>query len=488
MRHGWLAALVLVGCGGGSAPPDGSSPDLTQPDLAQPVACNLVKSVTTTGAPIPGTTIDVAVVDGGSGRSYTTGWKVDQGSVMSPTGAATKWTLPSKIATRIPVPLKVTATASAPGCIDEMVSATVNADFPNNLRTVVIYNPMQSGSMMVAQHYAAFRKIPDAQLCAVPYADPVTVAGADYPMFLKTALDCVDATGPQVEYIVPVWGVPYKLSGQVVDAFNKNAPATVCLDAVLTLGHGSDQVTAPTANPLLQPADPMTMMYTPHVPFGQLTDGLDFDFFMVSRIDGVDANAAIALVDRTEMAEQLVASGKLAGTVYVDGNKGLPHPSDYMFGSYDFGEWNIIGVENVMKKFGKYPVVADYNAEEFGTAPAPLTAPDALYYAGWYAFGHYNDVFTWNVGAIGGHLDSCSACDIRGNTDWSAVALQRGITATFGAVNEPYVLGLPGYDRFFNALVGGATYGEAGAESEFYVSWMLVWIGDPLYRPYPNGN
>ena len=119
-------------------------------------------------------------------------------------------------------------------------------------------------------------------------------------------------------------------------------------------------------------------------------------------------------------------------------------------------------------------------------APAPLKCPDALYYAGWYSFGHYNDVFTWRPGAIGGHLDSCSACNLRGDKDWSAVALQRGITATFGAVNEPYVFGLPDYDQLFHALLKGATYGEAAYQSTHFSAWMMVFAGDPLYRPYPQ--
>ncbi|MBL8785720.1 MAG: TIGR03790 family protein [Deltaproteobacteria bacterium] len=219
------------------------------------------------------------------------------------------------------------------------------------------------------------------------------------------------------------------------------------------------------------------------MPFGQLrtTRG---EYFLVGRIDGADAAAALALVERTRAAEVLAQAGALAGTVYVDGNRGLPHPATDVFGSYEAGEWNIVGVGQVFANDGRYAVVEDFDAEELGTAPAPLTAPEALYYAGWYSFGNYNDVFTWQPGAIGGHLDSCSACDLRGERDWSAMALRRGITATFGAVNEPYVAGMPAYDQFFAYLLQGASFGEAAAEATQLGAWMMVWVGDPLYRPY----
>ena len=63
-----------------------------------------------------------------------------------------------------------------------------------------------------------------------------------------------------------------------------------------------------------------------------------------------------------------------------------------------------------------------------------------------------------------------------------------GITATFGAVNEPYVAGMPEYDQFFLYLLQGGTYGEAAYESTVVGQWMMVWVGDPLYRPRPDGS
>jgi len=237
-------------------------------------------------------------------------------------------------------------------------------------------------------------------------------------------------------------------------------------------------------NPIYQTSSSLNANYKPYIPFGQLRKKLSSDYFLVTRVDAADEMAAKALVDRTKAADDLAKQKMLKGTVYVDGNRGTPHPATDQFGSYEGGEWNIAGVETVFKNAMWTPITANYDGAEFGTAPAPLTAPDALYYAGWYSYNHYNDVFTWNVGAIGGHLDSCSACSFRGTTSWSAGALRKGITATFGAVGEPYVAGMPEYDQFFLYLMQGASYAEAAYEATIVGAWMMEWIGDPLYRPY----
>ncbi len=57
---------------------------------------------------------------------------------------------------------------------------------------------------------------------------------------------------------------------------------------------------------------------------------------------------------------------------------------------------------------------------------------------------------------------------------------------TFGAVAEPYVAGMPGYDQLFLYLSQGANYGEAAYEATRVGNWMMMFVGDPLYRPYPK--
>ena len=442
-------------------------------------SCPMPPAIDVSGDPVPGATLLLAVAAGDGNVA----WTVSTGELSSPTGSAVEWTLPAGAAVHVAEPAQATALVTHAGCSDIPLVADVLIDWPPALRTLVIANPSVPGSTEVAAHYAAFRNIPDDHLCEVAAVDMTVLPGTNYEAWLDEVTACISALGPHIHYLVPVYGVPYKVDGRIIDLAGTNI-VTISLDALLVFGAESASFTAPLFNPYYQVGNSMTGEYDPLLPFGQLRVNDGSDYFMVARIDGADADAAKALVDRTQTAETLATRGMLAGTVYVDGNRGVPHPTSDAFGSYESGEWNIIGVENVFTARGAYDVVADYNSEEFGTAPAPLTCPDALYYAGWYSFGNYNDVFTWNPGAIGGHLDSCSACDIRGQQDWSAQALRRGITATFGAVNEPYVAGMPEYDQFFAYLLQGASFGEAAYESTRIGAWMMVWVGDPLYRPY----
>ncbi|MFH1463241.1 MAG: TIGR03790 family protein [Pseudomonadota bacterium] len=284
--------------------------------------------------------------------------------------------------------------------------------------------------------------------------------------------------------------MPYKLSGLVEDISGTGAIATVSLDAAMFLGPEFAAQEEAYYNPLYQDGSSLTGVYDPFVDVllaqSRVYDDWGLPVYLVTRIDGAGADAALDLIDRTAEAEALAQAGALAGNVYVDARWGDSPPTTDAFGSYEGGDWNMWGTAAVFEQAGAYPVIFDSNPEEFGTAPAPIECPDALYYAGWYSYYNYNDCFVWAPGAIGGHLDSCSACTLRDGGTWAAEALERGITATFGAVSEPYVAGMPEYDQFFLYLLQGATFAGAAYEATVVGGWMMVWVGDPLYRPYPE--
>jgi uncharacterized protein (TIGR03790 family) len=434
--------------------------------------------VPVTGA--PGETVALRA-DGLTGASWR--WEVSAGALSAETGNDVSWTLPDDVAAYGPESLSWSVTATETGCPDTHGSGELAADWSDADRVVVVYNPDVAGSAEVAERYAAFRGLADAQRCAIASPDSTTLAGADFPAFVEALRACVNQVGAHVQYIVPVYGVPYKVSDRVYDLYYRDTLVTVSLDALLVLGEAALDVDRPLDNELARRGVNYADGYPDFKPAGELRADEEAPWWIVTRIDGADADAAIALVDRTEAAEALAAAGSLAGLVYVDGNRGDAEPTSDDEGSYEDGEWSMWGTRYLFEDLGWYDVVWDGNGEEFGTAPAPEACPDALYYAGWYSYYNYNDAFTWAPGAIGGHLDSCSACDLREGT-WAAEALQRGITGTMGAVNEPYVTGMPEYDQFFLYLTQGASFGEAAYESTKVAAWMMVWVGDPLYRPY----
>ncbi len=354
---------------------------------------------------------------------------------------------------------------------------------------MVVYNPAITGSEDVARYYQDFREIPEENLCSIFSLDPDAATAEQYEDWIKEMQGCADVLGGRILYVVPVWGVPYTVSGRIDDIGIPGVVATVSLDALAHPGVESWDYTFAIYAPLYQDGSSLTQESSGYKPAINLRrkPAVREPFphvYLVSRIDGSTAEDAMALVDRTAEAEFSAQLGALAGTVYVDGQYGDVPPTTDLSGSYEAGEWNMWGTRYLFEDLSWYNVHWDGNGVELGTEPALTTCPEALYYAGWYAYYNYNDCFEWAPGAIGGHLDSCSACAFRTPGSWAYGALQDGITATFGAVAEPYVAGMPEYDQFFLYLTSGVNFGEAAYESTIVGLWMMVWIGDPLYRPY----
>jgi uncharacterized protein (TIGR03790 family) len=62
--------------------------------------------------------------------------------------------------------------------------------------------------------------------------------------------------------------------------------------------------------------------------------------------------------------------------------------------------------------------------------------------------------------------------------------LADGVTATLGAVAEPYLHSFPKPDELFSELLDGRCLVEAYYHTLPFNSWRLLLIGDPLYTPF----
>jgi uncharacterized protein (TIGR03790 family) len=204
------------------------------------------------------------------------------------------------------------------------------------------------------------------------------------------------------------------------------------------------------------------------------------NIYSVWRLDAATAELAKGLVDKALVAEANGLSGKACFDLQFGSVDRLPDTGSAS------GDWDLHQAAVFARRAG-FTVVEDDTTAEFGTAPAPPRCDGAALYAGWYSLGHYNDAFTWNPGAIGFHLDSASAQNPRGGPNWSANAVMKGITVTSGAAAEPYLAGLPHPDQVFLYLFQGANVGDAFLRSTRWLKWMILNIGDPLYRPFPKG-
>jgi uncharacterized protein (TIGR03790 family) len=196
---------------------------------------------------------------------------------------------------------------------------------------------------------------------------------------------------------------------------------------------------------------------------------------MVARLDGPSSAITAGLVDKAIEAEK---KGLLGGA-YID-TRGLPvveQPTPY---SLEFFDQSMLTLADILKKRTSMTVVVEKTSSLF----APGSCPKTAIYCGWYSVKKYIDSFDFVPGAVGYHIASFEAMDLRNpsSSNWCPAMLSHGVTATLGTVEEPYLLSFPQPDKFFSELLDGKSLVEAFYRTNPFNSWQLVLIGDPLYK------
>ena len=364
------------------------------------------------------------------------------------------------------------------------VPSILYAQLPLNQRVLVVYNNSNSvngASAAVANHYATLRSIPTSNLCPIYPPSTTHLTWSQYVSSVKTPIqNCLNTVGPQnILYIVFTYMTPFIVEGST-SPFNYSIDQYVA-DIWDQYAQQDFYPAPPRVHPYYDDAQSMGNVYQPFVSFatyraqhGALT------IYSVWRLDGATRALAQGLVDKAIAAE----TNGLTGRVCIDRIHGAI-TSILDFDSNE-GEWDLHQAATFSRQAG-FTVIEDPNSAEFGTTPAPLTCPNAVLYSGWYSLNHYNNVFTWNTGAIGFHLDSASAANPRSGANWSAYAIINGITVTTGSMNEPYLQGLVRPGGAFRDLFQGANLGDVFLRNTRWLKWMILYLGDPLYRPFPNG-
>jgi uncharacterized protein (TIGR03790 family) len=177
--------------------------------------------------------------------------------------------------------------------------------------------------------------------------------------------------------------------------------------------------------------------------------GLRFNTLMISRLDGPNFKIAQGLIDRSIAAEKI----GLHGSAYID-SRGIAKDDNrpYSFGYFD-------------QSLRDLAVLARFRTDL-----------------------KYVDAFDFVDGAIGYHISSLEAVDLRdaNSGQWCPAMLEDGITATMGAVSEPYLHAFPEPKEFFLQLFNGRCLAEAYYYTKPFNSWQMVLIGDPLYTPFKD--
>ncbi|MBN2594807.1 MAG: TIGR03790 family protein [Sedimentisphaerales bacterium] len=193
---------------------------------------------------------------------------------------------------------------------------------------------------------------------------------------------------------------------------------------------------------------------------------------MVSRLDGPNYDITKGLVDKAIATEKI----GLKGTAYIDSRD---IKSRNLYGHFDQSLRNLAAY---LRSETDIPTKEDRAAKVF----TPGSCPETALYCGWYSAGKYVDAFDFVDGAVGYHIGSFEAVNLRdpNSSQWCPSMLMDGITVTLGPVKEPYLSAFPEPRAFFPKLYEGNCLVEAYYRTKPFNSWQMLLIGDPLYRPF----
>ena len=371
-------------------------------------------------------------------------------------------------------------------CLCTLNGRCTEAATPLSNRVLVVFNARSSDSKAVAKYYARRRGIPSQNLCSIATMEDTRLIWKEYVSSVKKPVQkCLEKVDPKnILYIVFSYQTPYRVEGDKSQADPKKGPLTYAIDQYVAdiWDQYSDHDFHPAPNrqqPYFDDARSKQNIYKPFQSFADYrAEPSALLIYSVWRLDAPTPRLARGMVDKAIEAE----SSGLAGQACLDRRWDLASIDDSGYGA---GDWDLHQAATFARQAG-FPVTEDSNPAELGTPPAP-ECPNAALYAGWYSLNHYNNAFTWNTGAIGFHLDSLSVLSPRTGDNWSANAIQRGITVTSGAIEEPYLNGLLRPGGTFRDLFQGANVGDAFLRNTRFLKWMILYIGDPLYRPFPGG-
>ncbi len=190
---------------------------------------------------------------------------------------------------------------------------------------------------------------------------------------------------------------------------------------------------------------------------------------MTARIDGPTVADAKRIIKESVAVERK----GLQGNIYIDAGGKLPE--------YDR---NLLSLYQLLRK---EKIKLGLSLDKEKSLYQRGDCPDAALYVGWYSLKKYIPAFRWQPGAVGWHIASFEAMDLRNprSRQWCPQMIRNGVAATVGAVNEPYLGAFPLPQEFFPMLLTGEyTLAECYWLTNPFASWRMTLIGDPLYNPF----
>jgi uncharacterized protein (TIGR03790 family) len=399
-------------------------------------------------------------------------------------------------------------------CVHLLCCAPVFALEPNEI--LVIANRDIGASVRIAQYYCTKRGVPANNILALPLGTNLndTITRDDYEKQLAEPIRkklSSNEFAAKIKCLLTTYGVPIKVGrrGPLKDQQDKlmqleklaeqekNKIEQLKQNGVADTSRQIEDIKRKLAQ-LQSEIDPIIGKETnasvdselSMVLFGnyelyrwqlnELKDnllGLFSNTLMVSRLDGPSFEIAKGLIDKAITAEKT----GLRGIAYIDSRGIADDKKPYSMGHFD----QFLRDLAVLTRYRTELAVKEEQTEKLFE---PGACPQTAIYCGWYSLKKYVDAFDFVDGAVGYHISSLEAVDLRdpNSTQWCPAMLKDGITATIGAVAEPYLHSFPQPKEFFLELFNGRCLVEAYYHTNPFNSWQLVLIGDPMYRPFKN--
>lgn len=382
---------------------------------------------------------------------------------------------------------------------------------------LLITNRNNSDSLRLAKYYRNHRQIPDANLLQVSMTDKEDCSRLEYEQKLVAPLHDYLTNHPEkkIRCLLLFYGIPLRVAApelsdsewqKVEDLKYERKQITWRLEhkklseaekkkqqkeskqlgqQIKALRHTDQRAAVDSELALaLNPSYPLDRWQpNPYfVGFSRQKNQLPFDkdqVLFVSRLDGPTPDIVQRIIDDSLYAEQ----HGLQGDAWFDAR--WPLPKKKQLKGYALYDASIHKAAAVTEQLSSLTIHLDETKKLF----QPGEAPAAALYCGWYSLGKYIDAFKWQRGAVGYHIASseCTTLKKKGSQVWCKRMLEEGIAATIGPVAEPYVQGFPLPELFFSFLLDGYyTLVESYFLSTPYLSWQMILLGDPLYRPFRN--
>jgi uncharacterized protein (TIGR03790 family) len=332
---------------------------------------------------------------------------------------------------------------------------------------LIVANEKAEGSVEIAEYYQKVRGIPEGQLIKISASDKEEISRDEFNKDVLPKIKKYVLENDNILVIVPTRGVPLKVKetdtsndANLQGGFIPGRDFASVDGELALIRQGDYQIEGAFENPWLNSQERLTF---------------EHKILVVCRLDGPTVEIAKGLVEKALLAEALGSEGESF----------LDTRGPNLEGGYKQRDDQMVKVADAWKA-GALKFVHD-------TEPAVVDLSiraETLHYYGWYAGSQRpKGAVKFRTGGICIHLHSFSAGTIRvDNKNWVGPLLSWNATATYGTVYEPLTVGFPYEHIFWDRLVNGWTFGEAGQVANHLLSWQAVFCGDPLYTPYPEGH